>query len=438
MKSSNRKYEINEPKNIEKMLNRECIVLENGFRAISVKFYYCTTCDSEQTEPICVDCSNNCHKDHILSEIQNDVQEEEKIKVICLCGIRGHKLERNIHDEKYMKKCFFHELSTFSKLNIFYKKDEDSPICMFCNNFCYAKEESVKFKKIKEKDSKNVPECSCTEKSHNHKNDILYYFSKIQDSAKNFENLTSTQIFNILFSSDELIKNLLPNFDNSHTEIVKELALDNIELNSKIQFTDFATTIKVFAKIAFECKIKKKYLSLSVKKYFSLELLNSILKKKFDNDEVGIINFRSNLFDCVHKFYIDSDFAMVPKLKVFDFINMSPLQRSLIISNIRNVGNFSKTYLGENNNIIDNLLNSLLSFSRANFTKLAGYENLFRLTIIIKKFAKFGMITNKQKQEYCIYIEEIFAKMMSFKIKLNKEEKEQDKLIGNYFSNFRA
>jgi len=296
-KASNPKV-IQEPKIIASMLLNKCSVLELGFKASVIPYYYCITCDVDQNEPVCIECSNNCHKGHMLSELKNDENSQKKEKVVCECGIKGHKIETNEIEGKYIKKCFFHELSSLSKLNVFFTKPDNVNICMFCNKFCVNPEESKNMKKMIEKESQKVPECNCSGRLHDNINDIYNALSIIYKFENSFEKLTPTQIINLLFMSDDLFTNLFTNLENSYDKIKTELEIENSELNSKIQHSVYAKAISVFAKIVRESHIKRKYFSNNVKKLFDLSVFSTVLLKKYNTDQVGVVNFRFDFFDC--------------------------------------------------------------------------------------------------------------------------------------------
>ena len=415
--------------NVINMSKVKCSILEHGYNAIEMPFYFCN-CDIDQKNPICIECSLICHKGHVLSKIKNNDPTKEKEKVLCECGMKCHQMDENVEKlDVYEPKCYFHEFSINSKINVYYV-GPTSKICMFCFNFCNEKDENPFIRTIADS-SETVPNCECRNELHHDVKSIYLKINLIFKEKANFENLYPAQIINLIYLSKKTFKNVFISFERYERKLEKSLNDPKFTFDENIHHSNYFNILLSIATISSH-KNNFRYFSESVKNCFNIDLLYKILEKKFVSDISGHMNFRARFIDCVYRIRVGSDFCLCPDIKISDLENMSPWQRLIYSSNTNFSSNFNKVYFNDtNNNIIDKLIDGLNSLTKGRFTKLMGFESYFKLTNFLKKFAKFGFFNNNQKLRYCVSVEEFFSKNYDFKKKYVNNESDKMKMRGN-------
>ena len=222
--------------NVINMSKVKCSILEHGYNAIEMPFYFCN-CDIDQKNPICIECSLICHKGHVLSKIKNNDPTKEKEKVLCECGMKCHQMDENVEKlDVYEPKCYFHEFSINSKINVYYV-GPTSKICMFCFNFCNEKDENPFIRTIADS-SETVPNCECRNELHHDVKSIYLKINLIFKEKANFENLYPAQIINLMYLSKKTFKNVFISFDTK--ESLKKVSTT---LNSLLMKTFIIQTI---------------------------------------------------------------------------------------------------------------------------------------------------------------------------------------------------
>jgi hypothetical protein len=352
-----------------------CQLLKSGLRPVEARYFFCS-CDPDMKEPICEDCKERCHEGHAALRV------EENLSEVCACGMKCHSIRDDSTEvnTNYNKKCFFHEFSQISGINIYYEsKDKLKVLCMFCYNFCFDsgtgqygtnvnnlnplidykaynsvtsinKNSDFFDKKIYTNDMALFPECNCTH--YNHK-ELKYLFGKLKHIASeifvslDFENLTHTHITNLLMLSHRSFDNIF------HSFIEGMESLDSNIKESSYQFEDlysptneFNLCLETISKISAKTK-KMNYFAKKISSCLpSVKTLCTIIERKFDHKMLTIWNMKYNLMTIYLKFGFKKKIKSLPNFKIYDIENMSPLQRLSFVKEVQEKSffNFNKKH----------------------------------------------------------------------------------------------
>lgn len=405
----------------------KCDLLEYGNKKSMMEFYFCS-CDPDQKDPICRECALKCHANHSLSL-------PYKGENICQCGLKNHRITSDLKsDNFYVSTCYFHEISTFSNINLFYETEELKNICIFCKNFCYtsSKKKDIQFKRSYDSE---VPPCDCENEEHI---DIKYIFkcmNRLFDKkANNLESLSPTHMMNVIFRSERLLKNVYSSFIFYINKLKESILQADFELDPRMNYSSFYWSLQNFSSIAFKAQYLL-YFSTEAQNYFTYQLAIEILDKKFNYSNNNIWLFKSFYFNCFNKITLGSALCNVARYSIDDFENFSPLQRLVITSNIKSNTKFLATYIEDpKHNIIDHILSNLTLFnhSRINYFK-NGLNLIFILSSTLKKFAKLYLFTSEQKLKYCIILDELFHNL----IDSNKNSPKDNEINKGIFTNYK-
>ena len=124
--------EENSPKLIKKFLEvPDCSILKYGLKPSieNVEFSFCRTCDPNLINPICIACINTCHKSHKIKK------KFIKGEIKCICGERLHCISKTPDLTVNNNSCQLGEWYIISKINFFYKTNDNYCLCMLCYNF---------------------------------------------------------------------------------------------------------------------------------------------------------------------------------------------------------------------------------------------------------------------------------------------------------------
>ena len=162
--------EENAPKLLKKFLEvTDCSILKYGLKPSSenIEFSYCRTCDPNLINPICAACINICHKTHKIKK------KYIKGEIKCICGERLHCMSKTPDLTNNNNSCQLGEWYIISKLNFYYKLDDNNKcLCMLCYNFCNKNKERKEIIKLNGND--NIPECSCNNEEIHQEKKIFF------------------------------------------------------------------------------------------------------------------------------------------------------------------------------------------------------------------------------------------------------------------------
>ena len=399
----------------------DCQLMKSGYKSIASNYVFCKTCDSEEKNAICIECSKICHKDHKLSS-------SVCIAAICNCGLLCHK-SQNILDDNNQdnNKCYFMEWSLNSNNNVYFTKDNSTNkiYCMFCANFCIKenlktnifdfnnnKELSIfnntksnfsyTSNKLNNKPAKscydqtnsnvlerienmsdnnfnasnisNIPQCNCKEEIHAEKNNLIRQMNELsKKSDLNFYNLIETQIVNIIFGSSKTFDLLFKSLDKNIIELNSLLQEQNLVLDSSHIYSGFSWALQNIANIK---SITYNYF------YFVPIFVNIItpnfvldfLCKKFDYKSIPVWSIKFNLIQIYTNLIFEREFSTLPDFNFIDIINLSPLHRLLMISNIHNYSNISEFIFDYEQPLSENIKYKKIEFNKA-YKNVAKHKN---------------------------------------------------------------
>jgi len=402
----------------------QCTILKEGYKKVEMKYFFCK-CDPDQKDPICDECSKICHVGEGHEIIEGTIGKQ-----ICHCGERNHVLEtKKKSDKTYNTKCFFHEWSINSGTNVFYETNSKLNICMYCRNFCNY--ESNQLTKRKEK---KVPTCDCDK--HLNVKDVFLNLNKIaiHYNLYEFENLSLTQMINLIFNSKKSFENIYKPYEIYLKKFRSDLLEDTFVFDPNIGFSVFSYANSNFS--LFFTSIKYYYyFSNSIKKNFTSEYVLKCIETKGDSNSFWAI--KNNIFCIFRILSFLGDFSFCPFLKINDILNLHPLQRLLLASNVRDNPTIMNKYV--NNLNFDLLKKSMdiiekfcISKTKINGNQIHIMKNLYS---ICKIYGKFNLFNNDTIIRFCEINDLVIHKLSEARKFLNKDDIETlTILISNLFS----
>jgi len=388
---------------------KNCTIYQEGTKKFLQKYCFCS-CDPNQMEQICESCANECHPgpDHVKSEFF-----EGMIK--CQCGMKGHKIYKisSIID----KKCYYHELSQYSKKNVYYEDKKKKIICMYCNNFCLedlAERGYSNFKRIEVAGNQTIPDCSCDNVSHK---DLKIIFANINNFCKktnNFEGMQSNHLLNLIFKCRISFNTIYSNFLSYLDKMKREIANNPLyEFDTNLKITNFYWSLKNFSEISKHSKTYN-YFSDKINALFDYDYYCDIQNLKFE-DKKYVWSCINMITVCFRKITFGNYFYCFPKVTFEDYENMNPLQRLIIVSRVKSDKNFMSIFIERNNkNIIDITTNAIESVVLIRFIFSDAFDLLINLFNILQKLAKFYLFSTKQVQNYSLLINLLIARIKDY------------------------
>lgn len=402
----------------------KCTILNEGYKKVEMKCFYCL-CDPDQTDPFCFECSKFCHVGEGHEIIEGMIG-----KHICHCGDRNHVIEINKKsDNTYNPKCFFHEWSINSGLNIFYETESKLNICMYCRNFCnYDNNHLTKKKK------KKVPTCDCDK--HLNIKDVFLNLNKIAINYNmyEFEDLTSTQMVNLIFNSKNSFENIFKSYEIYLKKFRSDLLKETFIFDPNNGFSVFSNAISIFSLIFSSIKYNYCF-SDSIKNSFNSDFVFKCIESKVENNSFWVV--KNNVFSIFRILSFLDDFRFSPFFKINDIQNLHPLQRLLLASNVRDNATVMNKYV---NNLNFNLLKKSMDIIEKfciSKNKINGYQIhiMKNLYSICKIYGKFNLFTNDNIIRLCEINGLAIHKFSEARKFLNKDDyKTLTDLISNLFS----
>lgn len=404
---------------------RKCSIMKNGVKPYEGNFYFCS-CDPDQKDPICIECKNICHKGHIVQD------KPFQLVHMCQCGLKNHKITSDMKNENsYDRTCYFHELSIYSNVHVYYKiflPNYHKNICMFCNFFCiphYTEQERKYTEKMKVNNKDEIPCCECNYEVHNDVQEIyacinyLKIYNLKSTLEKNRNNLlgyfSSTSFLNTFFMTDRLKKNIYSSFIYFINKLKSEIKNPEFEFDPRMNYSSFYWSLQNI--VAISKKISGNhafYFSETIRDFFMLEFIFDILDKKFTQHNKSTWDIKSAILQCYRKITFNSEIGSIPNFKFEDMANLSPIIRLILMSNVKKCEN---NFIRENfenlessTNIIDKFLSTLKSLNKS--SQLETRSNMiFNILHILKKLSKHYLFSNEQILNYCKIVDFIINEL---------------------------
>jgi hypothetical protein len=401
MESIDREGKDDREEDLVKILRSvDCQLLKTGCKPVHLNYFVCS-CDPEEKELICSECIKSCHKNHkIIKEIE--------CTSICQCGMNSHQSfsDNFDKDSEYVSKCMFSEWSNVSQLYVYYTSSDGTNLCMFCANFC---EDIDQLNRIEGQTT--IPPCGCLHNTHVDKKAIFKKINDIRDLYKLvFENLTPTHLINIMFKSKKSYMNLYSIYVKALAALREQIKLPGFTYESLDENAEFNWLLANLYVLLRSVK-KMYYLNDSNKMdLIDPEFILNILQSK--TISIHISNFKLHAISVFLKTYMKRDFVKCPSLKLSDIEQMNPLQRLMIISNIKDEQNILSQYIaGMNIRFLDSILSILNKLNRTDEKTYLSYQLMRRLYQILKIYAKYYLFNQEQLARFCYINDEVVFKL---------------------------
>ena len=390
---------------------KDCTIYKAGNNKFLQRYCFCS-CDPNQMEQICESCAEICHggKDHVKTEFF-----EGKIK--CQCGMRGHKKIYKTSSFVDLA-CYYHELSQYSKKNVYYENEKHFVICMYCHNFCLehlSEKNENTFERIEALGNLTVPDCQCDNKTHK---DLKVIFANINNFCwriHNFEGLLPNQLLNLLFKCKTSFNNVYSNFMSYLDKMKSDLLKKNLyEFDTNINITNFYWSLRNFSEISKHNK-NHAYFSDKIANLFDYSFVCNILSIKLE-DQKHFWNCLNMIIICFRKITLGNALHNFPTVNFEDYENMNPFQRLMLASRVRQNKEFNDQFITGKRNLIEiimNVIEQVLIIRFVNIEALKLLKNLFK---ILKTFAKFFLFSSKQVLRYSFLINQLFVRLKDFKM----------------------
>lgn len=387
----------------------DCQLLKTGYKSVTRTYYYCS-CDPDQREPICEECSKVCHSGHtIVSSYETNAT--------CQCGIRCHKLFSNATiDNRYEQKCFFSEWN-YKGQTLYYYSDEYSKnkICLFCYNHCYrSNDASYQHKHLKKIYNNNNEQfiCDCNHPNHLDIKKIFKLLNELQDKDTSFNYpFNPTQFLNIIFKSEKSFENVFSSFIINISKLKEEMQNQSFEFDSNIAYSSFMLSLNNF-NILVTLSKNFSYFDEKIENLLEFDFVFKFMTKKFDYKSMNIWTLKKNLFNLYYKCVVQKEFEKFSKFKIDDFNNLNPLQRLLIISNVQSHENKITFKFSQSNlHLLEQTITLIERLNNIREKNLVVYEILRRCYQICKQFAKFNLFDQSQILKFCLLNDEVISNL---------------------------
>lgn len=419
---------------VEIMKYVKCYLINTGYKTFNSDYVYCKNCDSDEKNPICLQCAEVCHVGHKITPTMN-------MNAICACGLNCHRIQNNV-DSVIDYKCVFVEWYDTSNLSFYFKgindnnqanilpNDSSNIYCIFCANFCIdlnncekiTLKDSLSKKKTNNSQNsstikKNNFKCACTHEIHKDRISVLKKFNEFANFKNlDFGNLIETQVINMLFLSPQTYKYIFGSFRKSIIDFKEEIKKYNTISQS------FITSSLIFAaqNLSSFRSITKDftYFSNEITYLIDSDFIFTLLTKKFDTKNIPICFFISQIVQIYYSFIFKRCFCNSPNIMINDLLNLNPLFRLLLIRNIHS------NYLIHNmliNNFSTKLLTPSQLYEILSFIEQIYSDNIYVMNIIngiykmILVYAKYNLIPDDILISLCALSEEFIRRFSCLK-----------------------
>ena len=310
---------------INKVLSVNCLVLSNGYNFIEEKYVYCHTCYPDNKEKICIECSINCHKHHVLSEEFNSI-------ACCQCGLKNHKDNDFSKSKNSLKKlnnkltCNFSEWSIYFNQNYYFYNETDCQVyCLFCsimcNNYkkCILNKIDLNSENVNSKTNKIYTEKYLEENTYLH----TYKTDYKPNSNINNNNNNNNNILNIENVDTSEYPRKCECMSSNHSDLTSILKIISL-LDSCNYYQKEVFNNTHLINLLFRCKNSfKKIFKTFVKDINNLKLYISSVKKDNYNKTKDLtkfdITYNKDFINSVNVLHILSKKILEKSLKEYPF-----------------------------------------------------------------------------------------------------------------------
>ena len=382
----------------------KCPIIKYGIKKSidEIEYSFCKTCDHNLMRPICLNCINNCHKDHLTSYIFR------KGKIKCFCGEKNHNVVKiNNKENEKNTKCSLFEWNLISNLGFYYLNKKSKTICIFCHNYC---ERSRKNKVMKIGENNDNLECSCkNQEIHDcHKITCEKIINLIKDDNEYNIFLHQIQFINMLFKNKNNFNIIFEDF----VIFMNKINEKEITYFSKFHSINITNTVIYKTLFIFEYLIQKQmknnyiyYYIEDIINYFSFNSLKNLYftLEQSSLEEKSVCILKNKFLFFFHKIYINFKTQSLHKFKLVDLKNLSFLQRIIIFDKNKNI-------FQESEEIIKFLLKKLINIISGDNSSffIDSIKSIKEIMIIFRKLACYNLINNEQMTNICINIIKCF------------------------------
>jgi len=409
----------NELELVSRMRSIKCKFMETGLKKQEMEFYYCE-CDPNKDSPICVECAKCCHANHTLSLIQKDFQ-------VCSCGMKNHIINDVKNAEyAYQKSCSFVELYSKNYFDCFYENSKNLKICVFCHFFCF-RDYNIELEEFDKKQinstMNNFTNCNCPTEKHSDKNIMFEKLELITEKEICSElNISPLKMFNLIFNCEKSFNNMYKFFIDTSKNIKSLNSYQNgmsnnpsFDVDKKILNTNFYRSLKNFNAWIMDISFLY-YFNSETQNHLDNEVICNLLNEKLETNKTtfSVLNFILFYYQKVH---LGNFFNSIQNFKVKDYQNMSVWQRVCILNNFKK----EKNWDNKNSNFLDNLLNilfkSFINFNSDVNNYFIGLPFIIRISSIVRKLAKFYLVSEELMIKYCKIIEKTLKNLYNYQIR---------------------
>ena len=421
----------NSPKLIKKFLEvKDCTILKYGLKPSieNVDFSFCRTCDPNLINPICMACINTCHKSHKIKK------KFIKGEIKCICGERLHCISKTPDLEVNNNSCQLGEWYIISKINFYYKSQNESCLCMLCYNFCYREKNEEK-NIIKLNPGDEIPKCSCNNEEIHQEKKI--FFEKIDEIANDMNSFVyfnlfhPSQIINMIFLSKT-------QFDQNYSDLnyIQNMLLtpnftETSQFNS-FKKLDFSNTIccLIFSHLLNFIKWSKyndiTYFCQEANWYFSFKMVKLVVSimENMKHNEKSFWVLSSQFLRLFNKIYIGNLSQPFAKFKINDLENFSICLRW-------SLSHLNSNIFEESNEIINFLISWLSKINIIGFSNLEAFSTIEIIITIFRKMVKYNLISNNDMVKIVQEVDKILLEAKNLRKTLAKNEQQYLNKISN-------
>ena len=382
---------------------KDCSLIKYGIKSSTepIEYGYCNTCDVNLIHPICIICLEKCH-----NKIGHQVKIIDKPDhIICACGVKLHQLnyKDKISDKMLSTECPYTDWCEKSGLSTLYVIDIKC-VCEFCYRLCDLNEEG--FPLEKEKEMLQICECEEINNGEQH-TDLKKMYRNFEKLIQKNEKLILGKIeplkfFNILFLGRYSYEALFFNFEETLKDFNNLNENSEFEIKETFLVTNFFLALKNFNLVLTKVKNTPiRYYSKNVSSKINFIMVTKLLKYiKFEETPI-LWKFYENILFFYRKVYLGNATRAMDKYKLYDFENMTPLQRKCISDSNQNF--FPNAKL-EINFFID----MLTTFINYEITCVEAYDTLIQICAILERMSTFSLFNSKEMNKLCFSLEKGF------------------------------
>ena len=382
---------------------KDCSLIKYGIKSSTeaIEYGYCNTCDVNLIHPICKECLEKCH---------NNIGHQVKIidkpdHIICACGVKLHQLnyKDKISDKMLSTECPYTDWCEKSGLSTLYVIDIKC-VCEFCYRLCDLNEEG--FPLEKEKEMLQICECEEINNGEQH-TDLKKMYRNFEKLIQGKEKLILGKIeplkfFNILFLGRYSYEALFFNFEETLKDFNNLNENSEFEIKETFLVTNFFLALKNFNLVLTKVtNTPIRYYSKNVSLKINFNMVVKLMKFiKFEETPI-IWKFYENILFFFRKVYLGNATRAMDKYKLYDFENMTPLQR-------RCISDSNQKFFPEAKHQINFFIDILTTFINYEITCVEAYDTLIQICAILERMSIFSLFNSKEMNKLCFSLEKGF------------------------------